>query len=139
MPAAEHSYFFHFVFLLIVYYKHILSNIKYHNTVAIIFTKGRCILELKESLICTKCRGSHFTVKRVATYLYSYDLENKKSEALPFLFDNRELVESHEYLQCEQCGATFPCTLDERSNTINFTIEQKAVRSDHVTNPEFLG
>ena len=38
-----------------------------------------------------KCRGTHFTVKREATYLYSYNLENKNSEALPFLFDNREL------------------------------------------------
>ncbi|HRS21625.1 MAG TPA: hypothetical protein P5510_07650 [Clostridia bacterium] len=96
-------------------------------------------MELKEPLICTKCSGRHFTVKREATYLYSYDLENKNSEALPFLFDNRELVDSHEYLQCEQCGARFPCTLDEYNSTINFTIEQKAVRSDHVTNPEFLG
>jgi hypothetical protein len=112
---------------------------KHYNTIAIIFTKGRYILKLKESLVCTKCRGTHFTIKREATYLYSYNLENKNSEALPFLFDNRELVQSHEYLQCEQCGAKFPCSLDERNSTLNFTIEQKAIRADHVTNPEFLG
>lgn len=96
-------------------------------------------MKLKEPLICTKCNGSHFTVKRVATYLYNYNLENSNSEALPFLFDDRELVESHEYLQCKQCGEKFPCVLDERNSIIDFTIEQKAVRADHVTNPEFLG
>jgi hypothetical protein len=103
-------------------------------------------LKIKESLICTKCNGNHFTVKREATYLYSYNLDtpdsgkwSKDPEALPFLFDNRELMESHEYLQCEQCGAKFPCSLDDRNSTINFTIESKAIRADHVTNPEFLG
>lgn len=96
-------------------------------------------MKLKEPLICTNCSGSHFTLKRIATYLYNYDLENMNSEALPFLFDNRELMQSREYLQCEQCGAEFPCTLDERNSTINLTIERKAVRADHVTNPEFLG
>lgn len=96
-------------------------------------------MKLKEPLICTKCSGSNFTVKRVTTYLYNYNLDNNGSEALPFLFDNRELVESHEYLQCKQCGAKFPCVLDVHNSTIDFTIEQKAVRADHVTNPEFLG
>lgn len=103
-------------------------------------------MRIGESLICTKCNGTHFTVKREATYLYSYKLDtpetgkwSKDSESLPFLFDNRELINSHEYLQCEQCGAKYPCSLDERNNTINFTIEQKAIRADHVTNPEFLG
>ena len=103
-------------------------------------------MEIKESLICSKCNGTHFTVKREATYLYSYNLDtpesshwSKDTEALPFLFDNRELVQSHEYLQCEQCGARFPCSLDDRNSTIDLTILRKAVRADHVTNPEFLG
>ena len=103
-------------------------------------------MKIKESLLCTKCNGTHFTVKREATYLYSYNLDTPESgqwskdpEALPFLFDNRELMKSNEYLRCEQCGATFPCSLDDRNSTINFTIERKAIRADHVTNPDFLG
>jgi ribosomal protein L40E len=103
-------------------------------------------LRIKESMICTKCNGNHFTVKREATFLYSYKLDtpdtgqwSKDPEALPFLFDYRELIDSHEYLQCEKCGARFPCSLDDRNNTINFTIEGKAVRSDNVNNPEYLG
>jgi hypothetical protein len=57
---------------------------------------------------------------------------------LPFT-DNREKENSHEYIQCEKCGTRYPIKLDDYSNQINLTILQKAIRDDHIENPEFLG
>ncbi|MGE5629977.1 MAG: hypothetical protein ACM3TR_02640 [Caulobacteraceae bacterium] len=103
-------------------------------------------MKIKESLECPKCNGTHFAVKHEATYLYTYNLEtpdtgdrSRFDESFPFLFDNRELVESKEYLECEQCGAKYPCDIDRKKRHIQYTILQKAIRADHQTNPEFLG
>jgi uncharacterized protein YbaR (Trm112 family) len=103
-------------------------------------------MNIKESLVCPKCRGTHFTIKREATYLYTYKLETPSTEnwseqddALPFLFDYREQLDNKERLECEECGAQFPCNLDKDHPKIHFTILQKAIRSDYDRNPEFLG
>lgn len=102
-------------------------------------------MKIEEPLVCPRCSGKHFSVKREATYLYTYkletpDVENRTdAEALPFLFDNREQTGSREYLQCEQCGAQYPCDIDREGRRIRFTILQKAIRADHQSEPEFLG
>lgn len=102
-------------------------------------------MKVEEVLVCPKCNGKHFSVKREATYLYTYKLETSghenriEEEALPFLFDNREQTDSKEYLQCEQCRAQYPCDLDRQHDHIQFTILRKAIRADHQVNPEFLG
>lgn len=103
-------------------------------------------MNINESLKCPKCKGNKFEIKREATYLYTYKLdtpatqEHSKSEsALPFLFDNREKIDSKEYLECAECKTRFPCDLDELSGKIHFTILRKAIRADHVTSPGFLG
>ncbi|MDT8718334.1 hypothetical protein IAI10_16835 [Clostridium sp. 19966] len=100
---------------------------------------------LNESIICPKCKSKNLSIKREATYLYTYQIsQNKKEssnkdEALPFLFDNRAKIDSKEYLQCESCGGKYPCKLDEFSGKIDFTILQKAIRADNQETPEFLG
>ena len=103
-------------------------------------------MRTNEPLVCKKCNGNHFIMKREATYLYSYKLDtpitqnwSENQENLPFLFDNREKVGDKDYLQCEQCGEIYPCDLDNGGTNIRLTIEQKAVRSERVENPEFLG
>jgi len=103
-------------------------------------------MDIKKSLTCPKCNGVHFEIKREATFLYSYTfdtpLNNEKSndnEALPFLFDNREQLNSIEYIECKQCGGKYPCDLNNENNNIHFTILQKALRSDIVKDPEFFG
>jgi DNA-directed RNA polymerase subunit RPC12/RpoP len=103
-------------------------------------------LDLKESLICPKCSSKNFIVKREATYLYTYKFNpdnlldvSKKTEDLPFLFDNREKETSNEYIECEQCGAKYPLSLDSLGKRIDLTILRKAIRADNTENPGFLG
>lgn len=102
-------------------------------------------MDINESLICPKCKETYFEVKREATYLYTYKLDtpltdewSNEDETLPFLFDNRELLNSNEYIECKSCGATYPYDLYSNNN-IHFTIVQKAIRSDMVEDPEFFG
>lgn len=118
-------------------------------------------MKLKNNLICDRCNGTHFELKREATYLYTYKIvppqnavsetknkvldcelgDGSGEEGLPFLFDNREKTNSHEYLLCMDCGKSFPCKLNEGTKEVQLTILQKAVRADHVDvgNPEFIG
>lgn len=85
-------------------------------------------------------------MKRQATYVYTYDIntpeinmKNNTEEALPFLFDNREQTESIEYLECDSCGAHYPCPFLNDKQKINLTILRKAIRADHQSEPEFFG
>lgn len=100
-------------------------------------------MNINKSINCPKCSGNHFRIKREATYLYTYKIENASDngveEALPFLFDNREKIDGKEYLECESCQTQYPCDLDEISGKIHFTILQKAIRSDTKSSPQFLG
>lgn len=103
-------------------------------------------MDIKKSLICPKCNGIRFEIKREATFLYSYKLDtpltgewSNENETLPFLFDNREQLNSKEYVECKKCGTQYPCDLSNDNAKIHFTILQKAIRSDLVKDPEFLG
>jgi len=104
------------------------------------------IMEIKESLICPKCNGVAFEMKREATYLYTYKIDtpltnewSNEDEALPFLFDNREQLDSKEYIECKECGARYSYNLDKGKPKIHLTILQKAIRADSQKEPEFWG
>ena len=103
-------------------------------------------MKLDQSLICPKCNGTYFTMKREAAYLYTYKIDtpatehrSKESEGLSFLFDYREQLSDKEYLECESCNAKFPCDLKLADEHVDFTILQKAVRSEFVENADYLG
>jgi hypothetical protein len=103
-------------------------------------------MNIDKSLVCPKCLGKSFEIKREATYVYTYkvntpimDNQTENTAGLPFLFDNREKTNSTEYIKCLNCGAKYPCSLEEHDETVSFTILQKAIRADNVINPEFLG
>lgn len=103
-------------------------------------------MKVNQSMMCPKCNGNHFVVKREATYVYTYKINTTdaesctdKTEALPYLFDSREETDSTQYLECQQCRAHYPCSIDSDDKGIKFIIMQKAIRSDHTTKPEFLG
>ena len=97
-------------------------------------------------LVCPECNNKNFTIRREATYVYSYKFNsgeikkaNEKVDELPFLFDNRESTKSSEFIECDKCGSKFPISLEKCNQKINLTILQKAIRSDMVQTPEFLG
>lgn len=91
-------------------------------------------MTIKESLICPKCQGIHFEMKKEATYLYTYNLDTPltsncsiQGEPLPFLFDQRDMLKSSEYIQCKNCGQQY--FYDFNNNTIKdeLTALKKAV------------
>lgn len=103
-------------------------------------------MNINRPLECPECSGTHLEIKKEATYLYTYKVDtpltkgwSKEKEALPFLFDNRELVGTNDYIQCAECGAKYPCDLEKGDVKIHFTIMQKAIRSDFQEYPEYLG
>lgn len=88
----------------------------------------------KKHLICPKCHGTDFEVKKEATYVYTYELANSLSndsalnfEPLPFLFDKRDMLNSSEYIQCKGCSQQY--FYDFTNNTIKdeLTTLKKAV------------
>ncbi|WP_246599757.1 hypothetical protein [Clostridium lacusfryxellense] len=103
-------------------------------------------MKIDESLVCPKCNSKNFEMKHEATYLYTYKIDlvniqvNEEGlENLPFLFDNREQTCFNEFIECNNCGTKYPCSFNKDKQTIDLTIMRKAIRADHVKNPEFLG
>lgn len=103
-------------------------------------------MDINKDLICSKCNGKCFKIKREATYVYTYEINtpeiennSENKESLPFLFDNREKIRSKEYIQCDKCGEVYPCPFDINKEKIDLIILQKALRSDYKKEPEFLG
>lgn len=87
------------------------------------------------SVACPKCTNNQLLLKYVVTYEYSYVLdanapgECNDSELLPYLYDNREQKESHQYIQCKTCGAAFPCYFDHWDQGVSTQILQKALNA----------
>lgn len=111
-----------------------------------IFREDVILVELSDNLVCPKCKSKSFRVEREVTYLYSYKFSsdnlyeaNNKTEEYPFLFDNREKCDSQEYIICEECGESYPISLEDRNKRIDFTILRKAIRSDYTKEPQYFG
>lgn len=102
-------------------------------------------MNLSNHMTCPACGSSSFTAKYEATYEYSYTLDfdapglKNHDEFLSFLFDNRELTNAKQYVECRECNAQYPCFFTREDEGIGFTIIQKAIRSDHASMPQFLG
>lgn len=103
-------------------------------------------METNKVLVCPKCNGRNFTVNKKVTYIYEYKINstNFKDTAtrmgnVPFDFENREKVESEESICCDNCKAEYNLDLDKLDNHIDFTIVQKAIRSDLKKEPEYIG
>lgn len=104
------------------------------------------ILKLDKVLACPKCQEKSFIARYESTYVYSYKIDTSKNNdkvknngTLPFEFDNREQKNSKQYIECESCGAQFPCSFKLEDEEIDFTIIRKAIRADHLKEPQFFG
>lgn len=103
-------------------------------------------ININTSITCPNCNSNFFQIKREATYIYTYEVNSPKTKPItknvdevPYSFENREQLTEKEYLLCKKCGAKFPCSLNKNQNNISLTILQKAIRSEHQKNPEYLG
>jgi len=103
-------------------------------------------LNINKSLVCPKCNSKYLKMKRESTYVYTYKIgtptnENfdDEKENLPFLFDNREEVNSKEYIECEKCGGKYPCSFDGNNKKNSLTIVKKAITSEYQEIPKFWG
>lgn len=102
-------------------------------------------LNIDTSISCPNCNGKDFSLKYEAKYVYVYkvDMNNvesiNKSSHVPFLFDTRDKTDSNQYIECESCKARYKCDLEHDHEKIDFTILQRAIRSDHIQKPEFFG
>lgn len=102
-------------------------------------------MDLSDEITCPVCNKGSFVAKYEATYIYSYELDSdapgkeNRDEFLPFLFDRRDIKDAKQYVECVNCGSKFPCNFNESDHGVLITILQKAIRSDHASNPEFLG
>ncbi|MCT4688129.1 hypothetical protein [Vallitalea sp.] len=102
-------------------------------------------MNLNNSIHCPVCNSTNLIAKHQATFTYSYKIgtgdnnipQNDKN--LSFEFDTRENGDSFQYIQCVDCGTKFPCDFNLNPDQFDFTILQKAVRSDRTRKPEFLG
>ncbi|OGO76850.1 MAG: hypothetical protein A2Y23_08140 [Clostridiales bacterium GWB2_37_7] len=103
-------------------------------------------MKIEQPLSCPKCKGTYFTLKREASYLYTYKINtpdivqwSKEDDALSFLFDYREQLGDKEYLECEACKSKFPCDVRLADEHVDFTILQRAIRGEYAINADFLG
>lgn len=103
-------------------------------------------MEINQQLVCPKCKSKKFTISREVTYAYSYKFNSEgvtetsaTTEALPFLFKDRKKTRANDFIECDNCSARYPVSLDKGDKHIDLTILEKAIRSDFVENPDFLG
>lgn len=87
------------------------------------------------SIVCPACNKHNLILKYEVTYEYSYALDAdapgqcNEIEFLPYLYDNREQKEARQYIQCESCGAAYPCYIEEWNRGVNADSLQKAINS----------
>ncbi|HVI39545.1 MAG TPA: hypothetical protein VM577_02705 [Anaerovoracaceae bacterium] len=84
-------------------------------------------------LVCPICHNNRFIMKYEASHIYSYVFDSdapgqkNKEEFLSFLYDNRELTNSDQYVECQSCGAKFPCNINVWGNDTSLRELQEAI------------
>jgi len=86
-----------------------------------------------KDLICPNCQSNRLVVKYEASHVYSYVVDSNapgrknNEEFLSFLYDKRELTQSDQYVECQSCGAKFPCSFNVWNNSTSRNELQEAI------------
>ena len=82
-------------------------------------------------LTCPKCQNKELIIRREVSYVYSYKIDTdeesieSKLQEYPYLFYNREILDSKDYIQCSKCGAQFPFSFGDNPKESKMTILKK--------------
>ena len=88
-------------------------------------------------LVCPACGGNHFNLKYEATYVYSYAIDgdapglHNSVEFLPFQYDRREQTGVRQFLECDSCGADYPCFFNDWDGKIGVQALQDAINAGY--------
>lgn len=87
-------------------------------------------------LMCPVCKSSRFLLKYEASYVYSYAIDsdtpglNNNEYFFSFLYDDRKQTESKQFLECDSCGASYPCYFNQWDSKIGLKDLQDAINSN---------
>lgn len=74
----------------------------------------------ENSIACPSCGQRHLMLNYEVTYAYSYLLDmnapgnSNDLEFRPYLYDNRTQKAAHQYIECENCKAKYPCCVQDQ-------------------------
>lgn len=89
----------------------------------------------RATLLCPRCHHSRFVVKYEASHVYSYAIDSdapgrrNADEFLSFLYDKRELTKSDQYVECQSCGAKYPCSFSVWNDATSLEELQAAINN----------
>lgn len=88
-----------------------------------------------KSFVCPACGSQKLMAKYEAKYVYSYIIDSDSpgtlntEEFYPFLYDRRDQTESKQYVECNRCGAQYPCTFTTDNKGIESKVLEQAIQS----------
>lgn len=88
-------------------------------------------------LICPICKKNNLVVKYEASHVYSYVVDDdapglkNTDEFLSFKYDDRKLVDSRQYVECQSCGSKFPCDFNIWNGKASLEELQRIINEHH--------
>ena len=77
-----------------------------------------------EKYYCPKCSSPNLTAKYESAYVYSYKIDQSEKKPsneeynTPFLFEDRQLKYSNEYIVCDDCHHQYETAFKQKSNKV---------------------
>jgi uncharacterized protein YbaR (Trm112 family) len=90
-------------------------------------------------VVCPVCNADHFILKYQATYEYSYRIDANApgvfntEDLLPYMYDRRQQTDAKQYIECENCGTSYPCYFDKWEEGVTTQMIQEAIDAAHTS------